>query len=110
MNNKISVKILTVKKNFFLIFPILYGCTQDISSSNFDIYKKINSSDYKICLSDANHSIDKLYNINQDRIVVLQTDDTMVDFYNIENDIDNIKLSAKRNKMIDECMKNRMKK
>ena len=104
------MKILTVKKNFFLIFPILYGCTQNINSANFDKYKKTNSYDYKVCLSDANHSIDKLYNINQDRITVLQTDDTMVDFYNIENDIDNIKLSAKRNAMIDECMKNRIKK
>ena len=104
------MKILTVKKSFFLIFPILYGCTQNINSANFDKYKKTNSSDYKVCLSDANYSIDKLYNINQDRIAVLQTDDTMVDFYNIENDIDNIKLSAKRNSMIDECMKNRIKK
>ena len=94
------MKILTIKKSFFLILPILYSCSQDIS----------NNADYKVCLIDANHRINKLYNINQDRIAVLQTDDTMVDFYNIQNDIDNIELSKKRNVMIDDCMKNRIKK
>ena len=98
------------KKNFFLIFPILYGCTENISSDSFEMYKKSDNPDFKVCLTDANDNIYKSYNINQDRNAVLQTDDTMVDFYNIENDIDNIKLSAKRNKMINECMKNRTKK
>ena len=66
------------------------------------MYKKSDNPDFKVCLTDANDNIYKSYNINQDRNAVLQTDDTMVDFYNIENDIDNIKLSAKRNKMINE--------
>ena len=50
-----------------------------------------------------------LDNINQDKIAILQTDDTMIDFYNIDNDIDKINLLKKRNKMIDECMKRRSK-
>ena len=104
------MKILTIKKSFFLILPILYSCSQDISSSKFKMYKKSNNANYKVCLNDASHRINKLYNINQDRIAVLQTDDTMVDFYNIQNDIDNIELSKKRNVMIDDCMKNRIKK
>ena len=53
---------------------------------------------------------ENLQNINQDKIDILQTDDTMVDFYNIDNDIDKINLSKKRNKMINECMKIRYKK
>ena len=36
---------------------------------------------------------------------MLQTDDTMIDFYNIENEIDEIKLSKSRSKMIEDCMK-----
>ena len=36
---------------------------------------------------------------------MLQTDDTMIDLYNIGNDIDEIKLSQKRIKMIEDCMK-----
>ena len=40
---------------------------------------------------------------------MLQNDDTMIDFYNINNDIDEIKLSQKRNEMIDDCMKSRKK-
>ena len=36
---------------------------------------------------------------------MLQTDDTMIDLYNIENDIDEIKFSQKRTKMIEDCMK-----
>ena len=39
------MKILTVKKSFFLIFPILYGCTQNINSANFDKYKKTNMNE-----------------------------------------------------------------
>ena len=100
-----------MEKNFlknkilFVLFLII-SCSQSFNTFQFNKQ----SSKYKICLEDANHNIEKNININQDRIAVLQTDDSMVDFYNIENDIDNIKLSAKRNKMIDECMKNRIKK
>ena len=36
---------------------------------------------------------------------MLQTDDTMIDLYNIGNDIDEIKLSQRRQKMIEDCMK-----
>ena len=38
---------------------------------------------------------------------MLQTDDTMIDLYNIENDIDEIKLSQRRKEMIKDCMKSK---
>ena len=62
---------------------------------------------YKVCLKDADHNIEKSININQDRIDMLQTDDTMIDLYNIGNDADEIQLSRTRNKMIEDCMKSR---
>ena len=46
-------------------------------------------------------------NIKQDRIDMLQTNDSMIDLYNIENDMDEIKLSQKRAEMIDDCMKSK---
>ena len=75
----------------------------------WDTYKK-NNNDYKICLADANYNIEKADNINEDRAFVLQTDDTMVDFYNIDNDIDKMELSNKRKEMVKECIENRKKK
>ena len=38
---------------------------------------------------------------------MLQTDDTMIDLYNIGNDIDEIKLTQTRTQMIEDCMKSR---
>tara|TARA_B000000460_G_C21318330_1_gene307492 strand:+ start:37 stop:330 length:294 start_codon:yes stop_codon:yes gene_type:complete len=87
-------------KIFFVLFLII-SCNQ-----NFDNYQfNKQASNYKICLKDANHNIEKNININQERIDMLQTDDTMIDLYNIGNDIDEIKLSQRRQKMIEDCMK-----
>ena len=88
------------KKIIFLLF-LITSCSQNINTSEFNKQ----SSKYKICLKDANHNIQKNINIKQDRIDMLQSDDTMIDLYNIENDIDEIKFSQKRNKMIEDCMK-----
>ena len=91
-------------KNIIILFLFLtVGCGQNFNTSKFNKQ----SSNYKICLNDANDNIETSININQDRIDMLQTDDTMVDSYNIGNDIDNIKLSKKREKMIEDCMKSR---
>ena len=73
---------------------------------NFLILIKKNNN-YKTCLNDANHNINTKVNINQDRNDMLQTDDTMVDLYNIGNEIDEIKLSNKRNEMIKDCLNKR---
>mgnify|MGYP001454803542 CR=1 FL=1 len=98
------------KKYFLILLPMLYSCSQDTYVSKYDHLKKIKNPAYETCLNDANYNIENLQNINQDKIDILQTDDTMVDFYNIDNDIDKINLSKKRNKMINECMKRRYKK
>ena len=93
-----------ILKNIIILFLFLtVGCGQSFNTSKFNKQ----SSNYKICLNDANDNIETSININQDRIDMLQTDDTMVDLYNIGNDIDNIKLSKKREKMIEDCMKSR---
>jgi len=99
-----------MKDIFSKIFSILFlfiilSCSQNYMTTKYN--KK--NSDYKTCLSDANDNITMSVNINQDRIDMLQNDDTMIDFYNINNDIDEIKLSQKRNEMIDDCMKSRKK-
>ena len=91
------------KSKIIILLFIITACSQNFGNSKFDRQ----SSNYKTCLKDANRNIDKSLNINQDRIDVLQTDDAMVDLYNIENDIDEIKLSQKRSKMIKDCMKSR---
>ncbi len=89
----------------YIILPllILAACSNDMKFSNFN--KKNNN--YKTCLNDANHNINTKVNINQDRNDMLQTDDTMVDLYNIGNEIDEIKLSNKRNEMIKDCLNKR---
>jgi len=90
-----------LKNKIFFVLILIISCNQ-----NFDNYQfNKQSSNYKICLKDANHNIEKNININQERIDMLQTDDTMVDLYNIGNDIDEIKLSQRRQKMIEDCMK-----
>ena len=88
------------KKIIFLLF-LITACSQNFNTS--EVNKQ--SSKYKICLKDANHNIQKNIDIKQDRIDMLQSDDTMIDLYNIENDIDEIKFSQKRTKMIEDCMK-----
>ena len=96
------------KKYFLILLPMLYSCSQNVYMSNkYDHLKKNKNPAYETCLNDANHNIENLQNINQDKIDILQTDDTMVDLYNIENDIDEIKLSQKRAKMVENCMKSR---
>ena len=94
------------KKNsniiIFLLFLIV-SCSQSFNTSKFSKQ----TPKYKICLQDANHNIEKNINIQQDRIDMLQTDDTMIDLYNIENDIDEIKLSQRRKEMIKDCMKSK---
>ena len=84
----------------FLLF-LIASCTQNINISEFNKQ----TPKYKSCLQDANHNIETSMNIKQDRIDMLQTNDSMIDLYNIENDMDEIKLSQKRAKMIDDCMK-----
>tara|TARA_B100000029_G_scaffold501619_2_gene575419 strand:- start:1684 stop:1968 length:285 start_codon:yes stop_codon:yes gene_type:complete len=86
----------------YLILPILFlvSCANDMNFSNFNKKNK----NYKVCLNDANHNINTKVNINQDRNDMLQTDDTMVDLYNIGNEIDQIKLSNKRDDMIKDCL------
>lgn len=103
------MKINLFKKHFLIFLPMLYSCSQDMYISKYDHFKEIKNPNYETCLNDANHNIENLDNINQDKIAILQTDDTMIDFYNIDNDIDKINLLKKRNKMIDECMKRRSK-
>ncbi len=94
------MKKILKNKIIFVIFLII-SCSQ-----NFDNYQfKKQTANYKICLKDANHNIEKNININQERIDMLQTDDTMIDLYNIGNDIDEIKLSQRRKKMVEDCMK-----
>ena len=88
------------KKIIFLLF-LITACSQNFNTSEFNKQ----SSKYKICLKDANHNIQKNINIKQDRIDMLQSDDTKIDLYNIKNDIDEIKFSQKRTKMIEDCMK-----
>jgi len=90
------------KKIIFLLF-LITACSQNFNTSEFNKQ----SSKYKICLKDANHNIQKNINIKQDRIDMLQSDDTMIDLYNIENDIEEIKFSKKRTNMIEDCMKSR---
>ena len=97
------MKKIIFKNTFILFLFLTVGCGQNFNTSKFNK----ESSNYKICLKDANDNIETSININQDRIDMLQTDDTMVDSYNIGNDIDNIKLSKKRKKMIEDCMKSR---
>tara|TARA_Y100000590_G_C15644520_1_gene986322 strand:- start:1077 stop:1364 length:288 start_codon:yes stop_codon:yes gene_type:complete len=84
----------------FLLF-LIASCSQNFNISEFNKQ----TPKYKICLQDANHNIETSMNIKQDRIDMLQTNDSMIDLYNIENDMDEIKLSQKRAKMIDDCMK-----
>jgi hypothetical protein len=95
-------KKLLKNKIVFVLFLVI-SCSQSFNTLQFNKQ----SSKYKICLEDANHNIEKNININQDRIDMLQTDDTMIDLYNIENDIDEIKLSQTRTRMIEDCMKSR---
>ena len=90
------------KKIIFLLF-LITSCSQNFNTSQFNKQ----TPKYKICLKDANHNIEKNININQDRIDMLQTDDTLVDLYNIGNEIDQIELSQRRDKMIEDCMKSR---
>ena len=97
------MKKIIFKNTFILFLFLTVGCEKSFNTSKFNKQ----SSNYKICLKDANDNIETSININQDRIDMLQTDDTMVDSYNIGNDIDNIKLSKKREKMIEDCMKSR---
>ena len=92
-----------MKKKFIFLLFLITACNQNFNTSEFNKQ----SSKYKICLKDANHNIQKNINIKQDRIDMLQSDDTMIDLYNIENDIDEIKLSQRRVKMIEDCMKSR---
>ena len=87
-------------KIIFLLF-LIASCSQNFNTSQFNKQ----TPKYKICLQDANHNIETSMNIKQDRIDMLQTNDSMIDLYNIENDMDEIKLSQKRAKMIDDCMK-----
>ena len=82
------MKIKSVKNIVFLFIFLVSSCSQNMNNADLNLYKKANNADYKACLSDANYNIEKLDNINQDRISILQTDDTMIDFYNIDNDID----------------------
>ena len=89
-----------MKKKFIFLLFLIASCSQNFNTSEFNKQ----SSKYKICLKDANHNIQKNINIKQDRIDMLQSDDTMIDLYNIENDIDEIKFSQKRTKMIEDCM------
>ena len=97
-----------MKKSFlknkivFVLFLVI-SCSQSFNTLQFNKQ----SSKYKICLEDANYNIEKNININQDRINMLQTDDTMIDLYNIGNDIDEIKLTQTRTQMIEDCMKSR---
>ena len=95
------MKKIIFKNTVILIIFLTIGCSQSFNTSQFNKQ----TANYKICLQDANHTIEKNININQDRIDMLQTDDTMIDLYNIGNDIDEIKLSQKRIKMIEDCMK-----
>ena len=97
MKKKNSKKIV-----IFLLF-LIASCTQNFNTSQFSKQ----TPKYKICLQDANHNIEKNININQDRIDLLQTDDIMIDLYNIGNDTDEIKLSQRRTEMIQDCMKSR---
>ena len=90
-----------MKKKFIFLLFLITACNQNFNTSEFNKQ----SSKYKICLKDANRNIETKLNINQDRNEMLQTDDTMIDFYNIENEIDEIKLSKSRSKMIEDCMK-----
>ena len=92
-----------LKNKIVLVLFLIISCSQSFNTSQFNKQ----SSKYKICLEDANHNIEKNININQDRIDMLQTDDTMIDLYNIGNDIDEIKLSQTRTQMIEDCMKSR---
>ena len=92
-----------MKKKFIFLLFLITACNQNFKTSEFNKQ----SSKYKICLKDANHNIQKNININQDRIDMLQSDDTMIDLYNIENDIEEIKFSKKRTNMIEDCMKSR---
>ena len=92
-----------MKKKFIFLLFLITACNQSFNTSEFNKQ----SSKYKICLKDANHNIQKNININQDRIDMLQSDDTMIDLYNIENDIEEIKFSKKRTNMIEDCMKSR---
>ena len=92
-----------MKKKFIFLLFLITACNQNFNTSEFNKQ----SSKYKICLKDANHNIQKNININQDRIDMLQSDDTMIDLYNIENDIEEIKFSKKRTNMIEDCMKSR---
>ena len=87
------------KKIIFLLF-LIASCTQNFNTSQFNKQ----TPKYKICLKDANHNIEKNINMKHDRIDILQTDDTMIDLYNIENDINEIKFSQRRTKMIEDCM------
>ena len=93
-----------------LILFVVYSCTSNVKESEYSLYKLKKDKNYKICLEDANDQINQKHNINLDRIDLLQTDDTMTDFYNIDNEIDIIKLSAKREKMVTQCIKRRSKK
>ena len=97
------MKKIIFKNTLILFLFLTFGCGQSFNTSKFNK----ESSNYKICLKDANDNIETSINVNQDRIDMLQTDDTMIDLYNIGNDIDNIKLSKKKKKMIEDCMKSR---
>ena len=97
------MKKKNLKNKIIFILFLITSCSQ--SFNTFQVNKQ--SSKYKICLEDANYNIEKNININQDRINMLQTDDTMIDLYNIGNDIDEIKLSQTRTRMIEDCMKSR---
>ena len=92
-----------MKKKFIFLLFLIAACSQNFNTSQFNKQ----TPKYKICLQDANHNIEKNININQDRIDMLQTDDTMIDLYNIGNDTDEIKLSQRRTEMIQDCMKSR---
>jgi len=92
-----------MKKKIICLLFLITSCSQNFGITQFN---KQNVK-YKTCLQDANHNIEKNININQDRIDMMQTDDTMVDLYNIENEVDEIKLFQERNKMVEDCMQSR---
>ena len=97
------MKKIIFKNTLILFLFLTVGCEKSFNTSKFNKQ----SSNYKICLKDANDNIETSININQDRIDMLQSDDTMIDLYNIENDIEEIKFSKKRTNMIEDCMKSR---
>ena len=92
-----------LKNIIFLAVFLITSCSQNFNTSKYNKQ----STKYKICLQDADRNTVKNININEDRNDILQTDDTMIDLYNIGNDIDTTKLSKRRSVMIEDCMKSK---